>query len=103
MTHPDRTSDDARHWTVDRRIQLPIIALILVQLGGGIWLASEFNTRLLVVERSIIDIKEEQENSRNAQRRQEVQSGRTEEQIIGLRADIARLITLMERQQGVTP
>ena len=54
MSEP--TDDRETHWSVDKKIPLALIFVMLVQTGSFVWWVSATTTRLDVVERQLITI-----------------------------------------------
>lgn len=40
----------ASHWSLDKRIPVALLLVLIVQLGTGIWFISEINTRVTNLE-----------------------------------------------------
>ena len=91
---------------MDKRIPLALVITILVQTGLAIWWASEQTNRVSNLVLQVERLDRQVDTNRNLVQTQAVQFGRIEEQISGLRNDVASLIRIIERQQqsnGVAP
>lgn len=84
-------------WHMDKRVPVALIVAIAIQTAGAIWWASSINERVATNTTAIQVLDERTETIRRVAQTQAVQLGRIEEQISGLRADIGRLILLLER------
>lgn len=85
------------HWTLDRRVPVAIIFAILLQSAGAIWWAASIQGRVASNEDNIARLTDNSEAMRLAVHEQAVQLGRIEEQINGLRGDIQRMLSALER------
>jgi TolA-binding protein len=85
------------HWTLDRRVPVAIIFAILLQSAGAIWWAASIQGRVANNEDNIARLTDNSEVMRAAIHEQAVQLGRIEEQINGLRGDIQRMLSALER------
>ena len=88
---------DETHWTLDRRVPVAIIFAILLQSAGAIWWAASIQNRVSNNEGNIARLTDNGEAMRVAVHEQAVQLGRIEEQISGLRSDIQRMLSAIER------
>ena len=88
---------DDQQWHLDKRVPIALIVAIAIQSGGAIWWASSIQGRVLSNERSITRLDTSVEAQRDAAQLQAIQLGRIEEQITGLRSDIGRLVSALER------
>ena len=86
-----------QQWHLDKRVPIALILAIAIQSGGAIWWASSIQGRVSGNEASITRIDRVVEAQRDASQLQAIQLGRIEEQITGLRSDIGRLVTAIER------
>jgi TolA-binding protein len=89
-------SDD---WHLDKRVPITLILALLAQTAGMVWWAASISGRVDVNSRDIQVAQTEMQIMRAAAQTQAVQLGRIEEQITGLRGDISRLTTAIERAQ----
>jgi hypothetical protein len=85
------------HWHLDKRVPVAIIFAILLQTGGAIWWAANISARVGANETAVARLTDSGEVLRAAVHEQAVQLGRIEEQINGLRADIQRMLSAIER------
>lgn len=92
------TLDPQEPWHVDKRVPLALIFAILMQTAGMSWWAASLQERVGTAEDAITRLDVEAQLTRSTVQGQAVQSGRLEEQIIGLRADISALTRILERQ-----
>jgi TolA-binding protein len=86
-------------WHLDKRVPISLILALLVQTAGMVWWAASLSGRVDVNARDIRTTQSEMGVLRNSAQTQAVQLGRIEEQISGLRGDISRLTTAIERAQ----
>jgi TolA-binding protein len=86
-------------WHLDKRVPISLILALLVQTAGMVWWAASLSGRVDVNSRDIRTTQSEMSVLRNSAQTQAVQLGRIEEQISGLRGDISRLTTAIERAQ----
>jgi TolA-binding protein len=86
-------------WHLDKRVPISLILALLVQTAGMVWWAASLSGRVDVNARDIRTTQSEMSVLRNSAQTQAVQLGRIEEQISGLRGDISRLTTAIERAQ----
>jgi hypothetical protein len=84
-------------WHLDRRVPIAIITALAVQTAGIVWWAASLSARVDTNARDIARTGGEVAVLRDAAQTQAVQLGRIEEQITGLRTDIGRLLTAIER------
>ena len=89
-----------QQWHLDKRVPIALILAIAIQSGGAIWWASSIQGRVAGNETSISRIDRVVEAQRDASQVQAIQLGRIEEQITGLRGDISRLVSAIERGNG---
>jgi Tfp pilus assembly protein PilO len=97
-----RLQDDhmaENHWHLDKRVPVAIIVAIFLQTAGAIWWAATIEGRVTANEAQIIRLDARDETMRVAAQTQAVQLGRIEEQLTGMRTDIARLLAAIERSQ----
>lgn len=87
------------NWHLDKRVPISLILALLIQTGGMIWWAASLSGRVDINARDIQAAQAEVQILRAAAQTQAVQLGRIEEQISGLRGDISRLTTAIERAQ----
>ena len=88
---------DREPWHLDKRVPVALIFAILLQTGTAFWWAASINERVTTAEEEIERIDARQDQDREIAQLQAVQLGRIEEQINGLRNDIGRLLSVMER------
>jgi len=86
-------------WHLDKRVPISLILALLVQTAGMVWWAASLSGRVDVNARDIRATQSEMGVLRSSAQTQAVQLGRIEEQISGLRGDIARLTAAIERAQ----
>ena len=90
------TQDDQTHWTLDRRVPVSIIFVLIVQLIGGLWFMFELRSDVNTNARDIARIERSVDVITNSAQQQAVQLGRIETEITGLRSDIERLLKALE-------
>jgi len=88
---------DLNHWTLDRRVPVSIIVVLLLQIVGGLWFMFELRSDVNTNARDIARIERSVDVITASAQQQAVQLGRIEEQVAGLRQDISRLLALLER------
>ena len=95
---------DEQQWHLDKRVPIAMIVAIILQVAGAVYWASkmesriEANTvRIETVDRDITRLSRQMATMADASNVQAVQLGRIEEQIGGLRGDISRLVSALER------
>jgi Tfp pilus assembly protein PilO len=84
------------HWHLDKRVPIALIAGLLLQAAGFGWWAAAIDARVTSNARDITRVERQIEAIIAASQAQAVQLGRIEENLIGLRADISRLVRSME-------
>lgn len=84
-------------WHLDKRVPISLIFALLLQTAGMVWWAASLSSRVEVNAREISRTSGEVGILRNSVQAQAVQLGRIEEQISGLRGDVGRLISVIER------
>jgi Tfp pilus assembly protein PilO len=87
---------DLSHWTLDRRVPVSIILVLVVQLVGGLWFMFELRSDVNTNARDIARIERSVDVITASAQQQAVQLGRIETEITGLRSDIERLLKLLE-------
>lgn len=90
-------SDEPQGWHADKRVPIALIVALLVQTSGIVWWAASLSSRVETNARDIARTSSEVAVMRNAAQAQAIQLGRIEEQITGLRSDIGRMVTVLER------
>jgi len=93
------TPSPEQAWHLDKRVPVAIIFALLFQTVGAIWWASGLTQQVEQNVSAISTLDTSMQSDRRATQLQAVQMGRVEEQISGLRNDVSRLITTIERQQ----
>ena len=93
------TPSPEQAWHLDKRVPVAIIFALLFQTVGAIWWASGLTQQVEQNVSAISTLDTSMQSGRRAAQVQAVQMGRVEEQISGLRNDVSRLITTIERQQ----
>lgn len=88
---------DREPWHLDKRVPVALIFAILLQTGTAFWWAASIQERVGNAEQDIVRIDARTDAIRDIAQDQAVQLGRIEEQINGLRNDIGRLLSVMER------
>ena len=105
----ESTRMSEQEWHLDKRVPISIIAVMVVQLvgfvSGGVWFASKMDSRIdavdarvSVVDRDMNRLARQLSTMADASNVQAVQLGRIEEQITGMRGDVSRLISAIERR-----
>lgn len=84
-------------WHLDKKVPIAILLALFLQFGGWVWWAASLNGRVTATENAITQLDTRTETLRGAAQTQAIQLGRIEEQIGGLRQDIGRLLTVIER------
>jgi Tfp pilus assembly protein PilO len=84
-------------WHLDKRVPVALIFGLLIQMIGFGWWASQLESRLTTTERDIGRLERQAEAAAIAVQQQAVQLGRIEESVSGMRADIQRLVRVLER------
>jgi len=87
-------------WHLDKRVPVAIILSIALQTFAAIWWAATVNSRVAAAETNIVKLEAVTDAQRSAAQMQAVQLGRIEEQIGGLRQDIGRMLSVIERGRG---
>lgn len=85
-------------WHLDRRVPVALIFTMIVQIAGFSWAVSAINSQVQTNTRDIAVHTQILEQTRNASQLQAVQLGRVEEGITGLRADVGRLLRILEQR-----
>ena len=88
-----------QEWHLDKRVPIALIFALLVQTGGAVWWASTLQGRVGTVERDVGRLERQQGATSLAAQAQAVQLGRIEENMGAIRADIGRLLAVLERDQ----
>jgi hypothetical protein len=84
-------------WHLDKRVPVSIIAVLVAQLAGGIWLFSQMNSDIRRNSADIARVERSVEITAAASHAQAIQLGRIEEQVSGLRGDIHRVLRVLEQ------
>ena len=95
-------------WHLDKRVPVALIFAMIIQfaglVSGGVWFASKLDSkidavdaRVTVVDRDMNRLSRQISTMADASNVQAVQLGRIEEQITGMRGDVSRLISSIER------
>lgn len=61
---PERRNGKINHWTLDKRIQLPLIFLLITQIVAGVWFAAGIVSKIESHDKEIILIKSGQSEIR---------------------------------------
>lgn len=83
-------------WHLDKRVPVALILTIALQFAGGVWVAASMNAKVNNNGDRLIALESRTELMREAATQQAIQLGRIEEQIVGLRADMGRMIRALE-------
>jgi len=86
-------------WHLDKRVNLALVVAILLQTGGVVWWVAGQNVRMQSLSLAVERLDRQVDTNRNVLQLQAVQSGRIEEQIVGLREDVTSLILTIQRRQ----
>lgn len=93
-----------QQWHLDKRVPIALIIAIILQVGGAVYWASKMEsrieantTRIEIVDRDMTRFSRQIVSMSDISNAQAVQLGRIEEQITGIRTDIARLIETLSR------
>ena len=98
-TMPYRELDQAGGaWHLDKRVPVALILAIVMQLGGVVWAVSTSFERIETNIRGISTLAERVRGSERATSSHAVQLGRIEEQVRGMRGDMNRLLSVIERR-----
>ena len=96
-----------QQWHLDKRVPIALILAIIIQVAGAVYWASKMEsrieantTRIETVDRDMTRLTRQMTTMAEASNTQAIQLGRIEEQITGLRGDIARLVAAIERGNG---
>jgi hypothetical protein len=84
------------HWTLDRRVPISIIFVLVAQFAGGVWMLANMNGEIQRNAGDIARVERSVELMAVSSQQQAVQLGRIEEQIGGLRTDLQRLLNRLE-------
>lgn len=84
-------------WHLDRRVPVSIIAVLIVQLVGGLWFMFQLRSDIDINKRDIVRIERSVDVITASSQQQAVQLGRIEEQITGLRNDLQNLLSEIRR------
>lgn len=79
-------------WHLDRRVPVSIIAVLVVQLIGGLWFMFQLRSDIDTNSRDIVRIERSVDVITASSQLQAVQLGRIEEQLSGVRTDLQRLL-----------
>jgi len=85
------------HWHLDKRVPIALIVTLSLQIVGFVIWATTLSQAVDTNRRDITRLDAQVEILRTSAGAQATQLGRIEEQISGLRADIARLLLTLER------
>lgn len=85
-------------WHLDKRVPVALIFTLLAQFAGGVWFLSAAFSDIEANRTAIQTIDGRVGMVERAANTQAVQLGRIEESLQGLRSDINRLLSLLERQ-----
>ena len=91
-------AEQTEQWHLDKRVPIALIFAIALQTGGALWWAASIQARVGANESAVQRLDAVVQIQRDASQSQAVQLGRIEEQIGGLRTDIARLVAAIERE-----
>lgn len=95
MSRKDRKVADSE-WHLDKRVPIALIVALMAQLAGAAWLASAAFRDIENNRNGIIALSEEVKSIQGNAGNQAVQLGRIEESVRGLRADMNRLLAILE-------
>ena len=90
---------ETESWHLDKRVPIALIFAIAVQTGGALWWAAQIQSRVSGAENNINKLEIIVEMQRDVSNVQAVQLGRIEEQIVGMRSDLSRLVRALERME----
>jgi len=88
---------DTDHWTLDRRVPISIIFVLVAQFAGGVWMLANMNGEIQRNAADITRVERSVEMMAVSSQQQAVQLGRIEEQVSGMRADLQRLLDRLEK------
>lgn len=89
--------DEREPWHLDKRVPLALILALLLQTVSAVWWAATIDSRVSNNEGTLSRLDSRLADIAVFSNDQEVQLGRIEEQVNGLREDIARLVRSIER------
>lgn len=92
-------SDAKEHWHLSKSVPLSIIGAFIMQTAVIVWNASTMRSDININARDIARMEIELSVMRTAAQTQAVQLGRIEENMIGLRQSIERLLQRIEDQE----
>jgi Tfp pilus assembly protein PilO len=83
-------------WHLDKRVPVSIIVVLFAQLAGGIWMFATMNSQIQKNTADIARVERSVDLITSTSQTQAIQLGRIEEQVAGLRADIQRLLRVLD-------
>ncbi|WP_439150813.1 hypothetical protein [Sulfitobacter sp.] len=92
--------NEESNWHLDKRVPVALILALLAQFATGAWFLSGLASDVAMNRTSIMRLDGQFEVLRNSSQQQAIQLGRIEEQITGLRGDIGRLLSAIERERN---
>ena len=92
------TSPDPQdgNWHLDKKVPLAIILVLVLQTGSIAWWAGTIQGRVEDHTQSIRTILEDQRRDQTARNLQAIQLGRIEEQMLGVRSDLSRILNMFD-------
>ena len=90
-------SENTESWHLDKRVPIALILTLALQTSAAVWWAASIQHRVGANEMAVQRLDAVVQIQRDASQSQAIQLGRIEEQIGGLRADIARLVSAIDR------
>lgn len=90
---------DGQGWHLDKRVPVSIIIVLIVQIAGGAWLASEMRGDINRNAQDVRRITSQAEVMRSTASSQAVQLGRIEENTNAMRGEVSRLTDTLTRER----
>lgn len=90
--------DTNESWHLDKRVPVALIFTLLAQFAGGVWFLSAAFSDIEANRAGIQALDGRINTVERAANLQAVQLGRIEESLNGMRADLNRLLTFLERR-----
>ena len=87
-----------QEWHLDKRVPVALILALVLQAGTFGWWGASIQARVDAMERDLSRLDRQVVTMADAAQVQAVQLGRIEEGISGMRRDIGRLLTVIERE-----
>lgn len=95
------SDDNGAQWHMDKRVPVAMLIGLAIQAGAAIWWAAGITGQVAGNSDAIAQLAARSELQRSNIQAQAVLLGRIEEQITGLRADLGRLVVVLERRSDL--